>query len=175
MDPFWIHFVVSLQRQIKTGMEKELKTNKETSANFIILENEEVTRLAEGKIYWMRYRGIPNVDSNTCEYTASNIEIWENEAIYVNNMLKHTNFRTKTNLLNNDHCYWQCYDFEEFKNSYIADNPYINMSILVSNSLEDLQKARNFIIKKAISHYKWKAELANKHIKDLEAIKWLHD
>lgn len=48
MDPFWIHFVVvSLQRQIKTGMEKELKTNKETSANFIILENEEVTRLAE--------------------------------------------------------------------------------------------------------------------------------
>ena len=51
-------------------MEKELKTNKEASANFIILENEEVTRLVEGKIYWMRYRGIPNVDSNTCEYTA---------------------------------------------------------------------------------------------------------
>lgn len=62
-------------------MEKELKTNKEASANFIILENEEVTRLVEGKIYWMRYRGIPNVDSNTCEYTAKNIEIWENEAI----------------------------------------------------------------------------------------------
>lgn len=51
-------------------MEKELKTNKEASANFIILENEEVTRLVGGKIYWMRYRGIPNVDSNTCEYTA---------------------------------------------------------------------------------------------------------